>query len=168
MNNLPLDADKLYLQTQQDMVGVALTPQQEKLVLLIFRGVSVKAAASHVGMDTATATEMIESEVAQYFIEEMRKREAKNIEITRDRLTLMLLEAHANSATAMEEIAAIRELGKMHDMYEDNKKATTQINVKVTNVKQIEKASDEELMKIVGETIDLDPSHYEIEQNDKD
>ena len=143
------DADKVYLHTQYDVVGESLTPQEEKLVLFAFRGVPIHIAAKNVGMSVEQADEAMASPTAQQLTSIMRERESKNIEVTRDRLNMMLFDAHARSATATEEIMAIRELGKMNDLYADNKgrmAGGAQVNINVSNVRQIERASDQQLL----------------------
>ena len=71
-----------------------------------------------------------------------------HVKISRGLLTNMLFDAHRKSATATEEITAIREIGKMHGVYEPEK--TVNINANYTKVEQLETLSDDELLAMSG------------------
>ncbi|MGB2024360.1 MAG: hypothetical protein ACPHT7_05325 [Litorivicinaceae bacterium] len=159
------DRDKYFFATiyeQEDMKP--LSPQKEKFLLYFFRGMSLGTACNAVGLTPTHAQKFVQTEQAIALLNALRAREAIDLTITREKLTSMLLDAHSHSATATEEVAVIRELGKMHDLYADNKKQVEiNVNKTITNVTQIERASDEELIKLAGSTIDLDPSAYALE-----
>ncbi len=71
-----------------------------------------------------------------------------DLEVTRNQLNLLLLEAHKKSATATEEVAAIRELGKINGLYE---KVEPDITINIQhNVHKLEVMSDAELLKLAG------------------
>jgi hypothetical protein len=72
--------------------------------------------------------------------------------VTRENLTLMLLEAHGKAGTAMEEIAAIKELGKMHGIYEPEKKVVE--HQKITRVEQLRTLSDADLTRLANLQLD--------------
>jgi len=75
------------------------------------------------------------------------------VEVTRELLNTMLFEAHATSATSMEKIAAVRELGKMNGVYAPEKKEITL--QAVTKVEQLESMTDAELVERAGFDVTL-------------
>jgi hypothetical protein len=132
-----------------------LTRQQEKFLLYYFRGASQSAAARVVGVPLSRAKEWLASENFRVFLEYMEERRLHEIEVSRGMLTNMLFEAHDTAATATEKIAAIKELGKMHDVYP---KADTQPTVIINQVtdqtlKQLDRMSDAELAKLAGDVL---------------
>lgn len=167
MGALVPDAEIAYLQSVYPLAGIApLTGQQEQFIMHYMRGQSIAAAERAAGYAPGRGKQLLGQPSIQAVIEHLREKTFKDIRVDRETLTQMLFEAHAKSANSMEEIAAIRELGKMHDLYEDAKNKGTKIQVNidksVTNIKQIERATDEELLKLAGETILLDPADYEV------
>lgn len=92
----------------------------------------------------------------------------KQIEVAIDRnmLNVMLLDAHSKAANSMEEIAAIRELGKMNDLYLDARhRSGVEVNISngaVVNgsvsVRQLEKMTDAELIQLSEEDYSLEPA----------
>ena len=81
--------------------------------------------------------------------------QAGAIEFTKDDATALYLEAHAKSATAMEEIRAVDSLVKLHGLATPEK-----VEVTVTNRSQMESMDDEQLMKLAGQEIHLSPDDY--------
>lgn len=136
-----------------------LTNQQARFALLITNGFAKTKAAAQCGLDNTKMNELIEQPEFQVVLNHLINRKEEAVEITRDMLNMMLLESHAKAATATEEIMATRELGKMNDLYADNKKTAAQdITVNVVNVKQIQRLSDDDLMRIAGNSIiDMEP-----------
>ena len=164
------DRDKYFLLTAYEQENITpFSPQKEKFLLYFFRGMSVASASNSSGLDVQKGREVLASTAGQTLLSQLRTREEKDLVITREKLTSMLLDAHSHSATATEEVAVIRELGKMHDLYADAKRQV-EINVTktITNISHIERASDDELMKLAGSTIDLDPSAYALEYEQAD
>ena len=80
--------------------------------------------------------------------------------VTRERVSEMLQEAYRNAATAMEQIAAAKELGKLWGVYEA---AKVQVEHRLGNVKSEQElralsvADLEALTAIEGEFIDVTP-----------
>lgn len=74
-------------------------------------------------------------------------------EITRATVTEILLDALPLVTTATEQVAVGRELGKLHGVYAPSQHET-KIDVNVRQ-EQLQRVSDEELMKMAGRTIDL-------------
>lgn len=142
-----------------------LTVQEERVLLYVLRGLTIPQAAKAVGMTGAQGHALAKSEsfeVMRAYLEEFRLgKQQLEIKVTRDTLTQMLFEAHAKSATATEEISAIRELGKMHDLYLDaQRKAGVEINIgaKATSTKHLERMDDDMLIELSGEDYSLEPS----------
>jgi phage terminase small subunit len=168
------DADISYLQQIYPMEGVVpLTGQQEQFLMHYMKGQSVAAAERAVGYAPGTGKKLLTQENVLVILEHLRSKAFDDIRVTREVLTQMLFEAHGKSATATEEINAIKELGKMHDMYEVDKRhqgnvTNVLVDKRVTNVKQIERASEADLLLLAGDSISLDPADYKIIEDDSD
>lgn len=167
MGSLITKTDLADLQSLYPYAGFekGFTRQQEQFILHYVKGQSATAAARAAGY-SGSGTALLNDERIQRAIELLREKTLGEIRISRDMLNGMLLEAHAKSATATEEINAIRELGKMNGLYEaDKQKASpVQINIgsQVSNVKQIERLSDKELLELAGDDIALSSDEYEV------
>jgi len=70
--------------------------------------------------------------------------------VTRDQMTLLMLESHKKSVNAAEEILALKEIAKLHKLYEVA--PLVQINnIQVANnQKKLETMSDDDLMQLAG------------------
>lgn len=141
-----------------------LTVQQERAITLIMRGQSYAAVAEDVGCSPSTVTNwMSEGHAFRRMHDFMRDERSAwtmaDARVDRNLLTGMLFEAHRKAATATEEIAAIRELGKMHGLYESDKKAPGQtVVVNVNSTDQLRRLPTEKLLELIGAgTQDLVP-----------
>jgi len=138
------------------MAELDFTPQQERFITLRCHGFGLLQAARYAGMDPDTARNFQGLLKVQRLMEQMRDMYDEAVHITRATVTVMLMEAHRKAATATEEIAAARELGKLHGLYKsDSQKGTnitnnTQINgdVQVNGQKRFERMSTDELLRI--------------------
>ena len=92
-----------------------------------------------------------------YFREMSRQAsiDAGQIEFTRNDATIMLMEAHAKSATATEEVNAVDKLIKLHGLNTPEK-----VEVNITRRDQLDELGDDELMKLSGRDILLAPEDY--------
>lgn len=178
-------ADYAEIQSTYPLLNIRpLTNQQERFLLLLLRGMSVSAAEKGVGYSSGFGRTTMENENFRAVLDYFRAKELNEARVTRDGLTQLLFEAHAKAANATEEVIAIREIGKMHDLYESDKHKGIKIqnNVNVggqanggmpTNEKQIERMNDNDLMRIanfgtrlepvpvakrIPETIDVEPT----------
>ncbi|HIG43913.1 MAG TPA: hypothetical protein EYQ14_25785 [Gammaproteobacteria bacterium] len=128
-----------------------LTQQQERFVFLVSSGVPAKAALAGAGYGkTVTPSSILRLEAVKKSLQFVKEQEANQIFVNRDKLTTMLFAAHAKSINATEEISAIRELGKLHDVYEqakEDRKSTLHTAVQI-NHNNVAKLSDQELLKI--------------------
>ena len=71
--------------------------------------------------------------------------------VTRDQMTLLMLESHKKSINAAEEILALKEIAKLHRLYETT--PLVQINnimQVATNQKKLETMSDDDLLQLAG------------------
>jgi len=143
--------DIAYLQSCYPHADITpLTAQQEQFVLYVLRGFTPPQAAKAAGYKSHThsARSLMELDKVQAILSHLRSEELDNIKVTRDKLTIMLFEAHRKSATATEEITAVRELGKMHGLYEPEKVQTQSLHLH--KVEQLERLDDAELVKLAG------------------
>ena len=157
---LVTDADYRYLRSLYPLVRVrSLSSQEENCLLYHLRGMSEAEAARAAGYEDEQATaRLLRREDARLILGYLRDKTLGDARIDVERLTGMLLEAHRKSATATEEIAAVRELGKLHGLYPEQKKSpSVQINqqINVTNTTQLKRLSDAELLRLAGDNAAL-------------
>ena len=141
----------------------SLTTQEESYVQLRTRNVNPTAAARSAGyrqpaIAVADLAERVDVQRAiAYFREQSRQAaiDAGAIEFTRNDATAMLMEAHAKSATATEEVNAIDKLIKLHGL---NTPETIEVNI--TRVDQLDDLSDDDLLKLSKQDIALSPEDY--------
>ena len=146
-----------------------LTSQQEAFVRFRISGLTPENSARSAGFSrpAKAAKELMLNEDVQYAIaygRDIAKRtaiQAGAIEFTKDDATALYLEAHAKSATSMEEIRAVDSLVKLHGLAAPEKK-----EIEITNRSQLEELSDEELLKMADKTYDLDPHDYMTVEDD--
>jgi len=88
--------------------------------------------------------------------------------VTRDHLTQLLLESHKKAANSAEEIMAIREMGKLHKLYEQTPMVQINNLSIEKNQKKIEVLSDEELLQMAGNHPHLFKKPDEVKRVGKD
>lgn len=129
-----------------------LTSQQEQFLMYHLRGMSVAEASRAVGYTSPdTGRRLLAEDRVKVILEYMREREFADVRVSLETLTAMLFEAHRKAATATEEIAAIRELGKLHALYPEIRKGgdvNIQINHNNPTEKQLARMSTEELLRL--------------------
>ena len=148
--------DQAYVHNCATMAQVHLTPQEERLLSLYCYGFPIPQAARHAGMAPDRARELINDPRLTATLDQIKETYADAVKISRETVTVMLLEAHRKAATASEEIAAAKEIGKLHGLYKsDDQKGTkitnnTQINgdVKVNTRKRLARMDTDELIKL--------------------
>lgn len=147
-------------------LGIArLTAQEETYVQRRTQGVNPSAAARAAGYKyparaVAELSEREDINLAISYMREMQRQvavQAGAIEFTKDDATALYLEAHAKSATAMEEIRAVDSLVKLHGLATPEK-----VEVNITNRSQMETMDDEQLLKMAGQDIQLSPDEYKV------
>lgn len=139
----------------------ALTRQMETALVNYMRGMTPRAASNSAGYAPTSSAflSFIKSEPGMAILEYMRDKVMYETKFTREDATKMFLEAFHESGTSMEKIAATRELGRMHGVYEEQQlKAATQNitinqqnNTVVHNEKQLTRMSNAELLAIASE-----------------
>lgn len=131
----------------------------EKAAIYYLRGFSLQAAARAAGMQhSGPLKSWVESPEGNAVLEYVRGKHMQAVNVTRETITTMLFEAHAKAANATEEIAALKELGKLHDLYKSDERKTSSVNIQVNNTqinnhKQLERMSDEQLMALAGDIV---------------
>jgi len=77
--------------------------------------------------------------------------EQRDLTVTKEQITLLMLEAHKKSSNSAEEIMALREIAKIHGMYA---LAPTTVNISEINItgnqKKLESMTDAELLELAG------------------
>lgn len=131
--------------------GRFLTAQESRFVALYAQGLPPSKAAKAAGYagdgDAAAAGLMGNEAIAETITAlKMRQMDSLGEVVTRDFVGQMFLEAHKKAATATEEVAAARELGKLYGLYAPEK-AAVEVSVQVNRIEQLESLSDEELLR---------------------
>jgi hypothetical protein len=78
------------------------------------------------------------------------------VHVTRNDITLLMLESHKKAENSSEEIMALREIAKLNDLYPS---ATTKVDISIAHVerslKELEGLSTEKLLQLAGEDADI-------------
>lgn len=150
-------SDYAHVHESAVMANVALTPQEERFVTLVCHGFGPAAASRHCGMQITTARALMEDERVTSILTYMKELYADAVNVTRETITVMLLEAHRKAASAGEEIMAAKELGKLHGLYKsDENKGTkitnnTQINGNVSvGTRKLARMTDADLIEMAN------------------
>ena len=184
-------------QTQQTVMAEGLTnavidgkipplsAQQIKFVTWLQQGLTYPMAARAVGTSAEVAMEWADDPRVQQAMAYADTLRQASVVVTRDMLTLMLLEERAMADTSTAAITAIREIGKLNGLYpeqramrpggitvdgaveggsSDGKPAAKGAGMR----KKMETATDEELMAMGGVTYDLEPEARGFRTSDHD
>lgn len=137
------------------------TSQEQQYILNRSRGLTVATSARAAGLKIPDAEVFEQGQLCIELLRFIREHQAQTVAITKDKVTMMFLDAYDNAATSAERISAAKELGMLHDLYPS--KAAVQINNSITNNnveendKKLQRMSTEDLLRITGEVITLDP-----------
>ena len=147
-------------QSRMPYMGISrgsLTMQQEKLVALISSGMSVAAAGRGAGYSSqSTAYQASRVPAVQKAIEYFREEMREEVKFTNKHAHMMYMEAFTSSANATEMKNTTDSLVKLHGLAAPEN--TPQVNININGTKQLERMSDEDLLKIAGKDIDyLEP-----------
>ena len=170
-NALICDADLHLLAACDPELGMKpFTPQQEQLMMFTLRGLPPSAAAKAVGMSAVVGARLLSEPRFQAALDLLREREFDDVEIDRNKVTQMFLEAFDMAASSQEMTGAAKELGKLHGLYKSDAQSRTQININTQNntqnmnVRHIQSMDDDELAVLAGgqsmqapEAIEHDP-----------
>lgn len=165
---LVTEGDIAYLKrVYPDKKIVMPSVRSQKMLMLKMRGLSAEAirralAGDDYDPDEPANLAFLNSDTAKALIDLYRSREFKDVRCTREQLTNMLFESYHKAGSTMEEVAAIREIGKLNGLYKsDEQRNGVTINQigNIQNVRQLERLSEAELLQIVnGIQGMLDPS----------
>lgn len=129
-----------------------LTGQQEKFVHLVVSGMTAGAAAVAIGMEPAKGKDLLADPTIEAAVNYFRERNREKLDFSIETAHTMLMEAWSNSANSTEQVAVVRELIKLHGIAAAPK--AQEVNVKVVTAKQLERASDAQLLEAAGLTPD--------------
>lgn len=134
-----------------------LTMQQEKLVSLISSGMTVAAAGRGAGYASpSTAYQAAKVEAVQKAIEYFRQEMREEVKYTNKHAHMMYMEAYNSSANATEMKNTTDSLVKLHGLA--TAESVPQVNININGTKQLERMTDEDLLKIAGKDTDyLEP-----------
>jgi len=138
--------------------------------MMYMRGMTKAGAARAAGYtESHQWYKFFNSEGVATVIEYLRQKEFSDIRVTRDSITAMLMEAHSKAANTTEEVKAIVELAKLHNVYPAAPKSGgggTQVNVnlnggsvdglegiEIKNEKQLERMSDAQLAHLAKDML---------------
>ena len=145
--------------------------RNQKILMLKLRGLSPGAIKRAMGADPDAGVDVpldfLNTDTAKALIDLFRSREFKDVRCTREQLTNMLFESYHKAGSSMEEVAAIREIGKLNGLYKsDEQRSGVTINQigNIQNVRQMERLSETELLQLVnGIQGMLDPAVLDAE-----
>ena len=148
-----MSTDTVEFESHMPYMGLSLgdlTIQQEKLVMLVLSGMTVAAAGRGAGYTNANAVyEAIKrpkvAQALEYFREQMRE----EVKFTAANAHVMYMDAYQSSATATEMKNTVDSLVKLHGLATPDNATQVNINIDATP-KQLERMSDEDLLKIAG------------------
>ena len=136
-----------------------LTVQEERFINLIASGMTITAAGRAVGYKTRHYASRVANkpkikQALDYLKQELRE----ETKFTRAHAHKMYMDTYIASANATEMKGTVDSLCKLHGLHQPDN--ATQVNINVNGVKQLERMSDEELLKIAGHSEDyLEPDN---------
>ena len=130
----------------------SLTMQQEKLVTLMASGMSTAAAGRGAGYSCQQAAYAAAKlpdvqKALEYYREEMRE----TVKFTAQNAHMMYMEAYNASANATEMKNTTDSLVKLHGLGVPD--TAPQVNININGTKQLERMTDEDLLKIAGKDL---------------
>ncbi len=124
-----------------------LTKQQERFCYHICGGVSIPDACKAVGTTIQQGKEWVANPLIRDVIDGFYEKNINTVAITRDKLSMMMLESYYKAGNTMEEISALREIGKLQGLYAPE---LQQVTVTVDNPAKIRSVDDATLAKMAG------------------
>lgn len=141
-----------------------LTEQQVALLSYVRQAIPAEQAIRMAGMDIEQGYEFLQADergtAALDFSQQMNN---AHPEITVDLLTAQLYEERARSSNSMEGVACLKEIGKLHGLYEKKIKLVGEGDDEsqgAKSLKAVQRMSDDDIIKDLdreGVTIDLLP-----------
>lgn len=134
-----------------------LTAQETQFVTYYSRGYTPAAAARAAGYSGAYGRTLAAHPRIAKVIARVKDGQANMIQeaVSVENLTNMLFESHRKSATATEEVTAIREIGRLNGLYDKSKETT--VNIKISDARQLEGVPLEKVLEMAQ--IDVDTIH---------
>ena len=134
-----------------------LTVQEERFVQLLVSGMSIAAAGRAAGYQSRnTALDVAKRPKVAQAIDYFRKEFIEEVKFSRTNAHTMYMDAWSSCANATEMKNTVDSLVKLHGL--STPEPSTQVNIQINGVKQLERMSDEELLKIAGQDADyLEP-----------
>lgn len=140
--------------------------RQQQIIMMYMRGMTPAAIAKGLGDTTPQSVgSFIRSETCQAIIDHLRATEFTDVRASREYLTSLFFESYHKAGTAMEEIAALREIGKLNGLYESDKQAkNVTINQigNIQNIKQLEKMTEAQLIEMTRQPIEHNPDQPKL------
>ena len=124
-----------------------LSRQKEMFCFHMASGASPDVAGRAVGATEQQIAEWQQDKDIKALLAGIQDNQTRGMSFTREKLSLMLLQSYYKAGTATEEIAAVREIGKLQGLYAPE---TQEVIVNVNNAKQLENMSADELAKLAG------------------
>lgn len=161
--------DRAAIDHTAHVLGLAeLTGQEVTFVQSLLRGLPLAMAAEQVGVPIASAqTFLTRPQVAAVLAYLRETQITTELRIDRNMLNLMLMEAHAKSATATEEIMAVRELAKINGLNAPQQIEVTRRQEAVT-ASQLRRMSSEDLAALADEDLAIDGEYTEVTPDEQD
>lgn len=138
-----------------------LSVQQEKLVQFICSGMTIAAAgraAGYASPSNAYAAAKVEAvaRAIQYFREQMHEEVKFGIQQAHS----MYMNAYVSSANATEMKNTVDSMVRLHGLAKESQ--NQQVNIQINGAKQLERLSDDELLKLAGKgTQYLEPQTHD-------
>lgn len=148
-------SEHVEFQSRMPYMGISrgsLSMQQEKLVTLMASGMSTAAAGRGAGYSSPQAAYAAAKvpniqKALEYYREELRE----TVKFTNQNAHLMYMEAYNASVNATEMKSTTDSLVKLHGLAAPEN--ATQVNININGTKQLERMTDEDLLKIAGKDI---------------
>lgn len=158
--------DRQMITHTASVLGLAeLTAQEAIFLQTLLRGLPLIMAAQQAGVPQEQAHSFVSQPHVAQVLAYMREQQiTAEVEINKNMLNLMTLEAHAKSANATEELKAIDQLAKLNGLYPD-KTIKHEINDTRKTAQQMRRMSDDDLAQLAGEDI-IDAEFTEVNDND--
>lgn len=165
MNDMPLDPRMEYDHAQRQLVSAKemgllpdISSQEIAFVTYVRQGLPFITAARCAGMTREHMTAFTDDARFHAAMQYSNERAVSVLNVTRDMLNYMLMEAHSLASNATEQIMAIRELGKLNGLYPSATPAKGVVieHGKPNSGRALQQMDDEKLLQHAGYD-NLDP-----------
>ena len=108
-------------------------------------GATPALAAKTVGATVIQASEWATDRDIKEVLRGLEEQQSVGMQMTRNKLSDLLLQSYYKAGTATEEVAALREIGKLQGLYAPE---TIEVTTNISNTKQLEHMSAEDLARL--------------------